>query len=134
MVSNSSGTAESFQAANESGIVDFSEGWCDPFDCSDPGYLTVTWVARLLVVTGLGWTGYCVVQRRLRGWHELPWLTGSAILATVSFYRNPVHGYAEVPRSTVLIYALGAGVRALSNAAGSLVGPVPLKEGNPKRN
>jgi len=81
------------------------------------------WVARLLVVTGLGWTAYRVVQRRLRGRYELPWLAGSAIPAIVSFYRNPVHGYAEMPVLTVLIYALdlGAGIRALFNAVGSLV-------------
>ena len=79
------------------------------------------WVARLLVITGLGWTAYRVVQRRLRGRYELPWLAGSAIPAIVSFYRNPVHGYAEMPLLTVLIYALGASIRALFNAVGSLV-------------
>ena len=35
------------------------------------------WVARLLVITGLAWTAYRVVQRRLRGRYELPWLAGS---------------------------------------------------------
>jgi hypothetical protein len=98
--------------------VDFEVGWCDPFDCNDTRYLAVIWAARVLAVTGLGWTAYRVVRRTFRVRHELLWLAGFAMIAVVSYYRTPVHGYVEVPLLTVLLYAVAAGIRMVSSVSG----------------
>jgi hypothetical protein len=100
--------------------VDFSEGWCHPFDCNDPAYLALIWASRLLFVTGLGWTAYRVVRRTFRVRHELLWIAGFAMVAVVSSYRNPVHGFVEVPLLTVVLYAVAAGVRAALTVARTL--------------
>ena len=103
-------------------IVEFSEGWCDPFDCNHPAYVAVIWASRLLVVTGVAWIAYRVVRRRLMARHELAWLAGSAMLAIVSCYRSPVHGYAPAPFLTVLFYALAAGIRMVFSVFGLRTG------------